>query len=187
MRGNGIKKTDTTDQGVQCVRYGEIYTIYNNWFVESKSHTTKEVADKSLEIKNGDVLMAITGETAEDIGKTTAYVGEERAVVGGDVAVLTKHGQNPKYISYFLNSKCAIDQRTKMATGHTVVHVGVKNLAKIKIPIPPLAEQERIVTILDKFDALVNDISIGLPAELDARRSQYEYYRGKLLTFDEMI
>ena len=53
------------------------------------------------------------------------------------------------------------------------------------IPVPSIAEQERIVSILDKFDGLANDISIGLPAELSARRSQYEYYRGKLLTFDE--
>jgi len=55
---------------------------------------------------------------------------------------------------------------------------------RIKIPVPPLAEQERIVAILDKFDALVNDISAGLPAELNARRKQYEYYRNKLLTFN---
>ncbi len=58
-------------------------------------------------------------------------------------------------------------------------------IAKIKIPIPPLAEQERIVGILDKFDALVNDISVGLPAEIDGRRKQYNYYRGKLLTFKQ--
>jgi type I restriction enzyme S subunit len=57
---------------------------------------------------------------------------------------------------------------------------------EIKIPVPPIFEQERIVKILDKFDALVNDISIGLPAELSARRQQYEYYRGKLLTFKEL-
>ncbi len=56
-------------------------------------------------------------------------------------------------------------------------------LKKIRIPIPPLAEQERIVAILDKFDALVNDISSGLPAELEMRRKQYEYYRDRLLTF----
>jgi type I restriction enzyme, S subunit len=58
-------------------------------------------------------------------------------------------------------------------------------IEKIKIPIPPLAEQERIVAILDKFDALVNDISVGLPAEINTRRKQYEYYRNKLLTFKQ--
>jgi len=58
-------------------------------------------------------------------------------------------------------------------------------MANVKVQIPPLTEQERIVSILDKFNALVNDISAGLPAELSARRSQYEYYRGKLLAFNE--
>lgn len=56
----------------------------------------------------------------------------------------------------------------------------IKNL---QIPIPPMEEQQRIVAILDKFEKLVNDISEGLPAEIAARRQQYEYYRNKLLTF----
>ena len=62
-----------------------------------------------------------------------------------------------------------------------------KIIENIKIPVPPLAEQERIVAILDRFDKLCNDISEGLPAEIEARRKQYEYYRDKLLTFEEKI
>ncbi|MCK9266617.1 restriction endonuclease subunit S [bacterium] len=59
----------------------------------------------------------------------------------------------------------------------------ISKYSKIKIPVPPISEQERIVSILDKFDSLVNSISEGLPAEIDARRKQYEYYRDSLLTF----
>ncbi len=58
---------------------------------------------------------------------------------------------------------------------------------KLKIPIPSLEKQREIVEILDQFDALVNDISIGLPAEIEARKKQYEYYRNQLLTFDELV
>lgn len=66
------------------------------------------------------------------------------------------------------------------------IKINLGEIGKIVLPIPPLEEQERIVAILDKFDSLVNDISEGLPAELNARRQQYEYYRNKLLTFTEM-
>ena len=74
---------------------------------------------------------------------------------------------------------------TWQTEGGTIKRLYNNNLKKVKIPIPSLSEQKRIVAILDKFDALVNDISIGLPAELKARRKQYEYYRNKLLTFKE--
>ena len=56
-------------------------------------------------------------------------------------------------------------------------------MGRIKIPLPPLAEQERIVKILDRFDKLCNDLTSGLPAEIAARKKQYEYYRDKLLNF----
>ena len=58
-------------------------------------------------------------------------------------------------------------------------------LKKFKIPIPPIEVQQRIVTILDKFDALVNDLTSGIPAEIEARKKQYEYYREKLLGFEK--
>ena len=69
------------------------------------------------------------------------------------------------------------------ATGGTQPGLSVNKLNLISVPVPPRPEQERIVAILDKFDVLVNDISSGLPAELEMRRKQYEYYRDRLLTF----
>ncbi len=66
-----------------------------------------------------------------------------------------------------------------------VKRLSAKGLGQIKIPVPPLEEQRRIADILDQFDALVNDLNSGLPAEIAARRKQYEYYRDKLLAFPE--
>jgi len=62
----------------------------------------------------------------------------------------------------------------------------ISKYSQFTIPIPSIREQNRVVDILDKFDKLVNDISEGLPAEIAARRQQYEYYRTKLLTFQEL-
>lgn len=65
--------------------------------------------------------------------------------------------------------------------------LSVNRLSRVEIPVPSLEEQRRIVDILDRFDALVNDISTGLPAEIEARRKQYAYYRDKLLAFEEKV
>ena len=86
-----------------------------------------------------------------------------------------------RYVEIYLNS---IDL-SKYITGGAQPKLNQKNLNQIVIPLPPLEEQERIVKILDRFDALCNDISSGLPAEIELRKKQYEYYRDKLLTFKE--
>lgn len=75
------------------------------------------------------------------------------------------------------------DLRSRGQGNRSDLNVGI--IKGYPIPIPPLAEQERIVAILDKFDMLVNDLSIGLPAEIRARRQQYEHYRDRLLSFDD--
>jgi Restriction endonuclease S subunits len=87
-----------------------------------------------------------------------------------------------KYIFYALKANENIIMQTLVSRG-SIPALNKIDIDNFPIPIPPLSEQERIVAILDKFDALVNDISQGLPAEIEARRKQYEYYRNKLLTF----
>jgi type I restriction enzyme S subunit len=91
-----------------------------------------------------------------------------------------------KWIYYNIATNSFYTHIERFEQGASYPAISNTNVKKYKIPIPPLAEQERIVSILDKFDALVNDISIGLPAEIEARQKQYEYYREKLLSFKEL-
>lgn len=131
------------------------------------------------------MLFAITGESVEDIGKCTAYIGDEEGLIGGDIAVM-RHNYNAKYLSYVLSTKYAIEQKGKGKVKSKVVHTNVPSLKEIIVPIVPLDEQEHIVAILDKFNIYCNDISKGLPAEIEMRQNQYEYYRNKLLAFKRL-
>ncbi len=89
------------------------------------------------------------------------------------------------YLYYLLRSAPVQDEFKRRAGSGTVQNLNAEIVRSVEIPLPPREEQERVVSLLDRFDALVNDISIGLPAELTARRKQYEHYRDKLLTFEE--
>ena len=180
-RGSGITREQVTAEGIPCVRYGEIYTTYNIWFDECKSHTKIENVANPKYFEHGDILFAITGESVEDIAKSTAYVGNEKCLAGGDIVVL-KHKQNPKYLSYVLSTRNAQQQKSKGKIKSKVVHSSVPAIEEIEIPLPDLDVQNRLVKILDNFDAICTDLNIGLPAEIEARQKQYEYYRDKLLS-----
>ena len=86
-----------------------------------------------------------------------------------------------KYIYYTLGNRAKDYVNSGMGNPKLMSNM----VAKIKLPVPPLEEQQRIVSILDRFDALCNDLTSGLPAEIEARKKQYEYYRDKLLSFPE--
>ena len=185
-RGSGITRDQVTEDGISCVRYGEIYTTYGIWFDKCVSRTHLEDISSPKYFEHGDILFAITGESVEDIAKSTAYVGNEKCLAGGDIVVM-KHNQNPKFLSYALSTADAQKQKGKGKVKSKVVHSSVPAISEITIQLPPLEEQERIVKILDRFDSLCNDISSGIPAEIEARKRQYEYYRDLLLTFKPFV
>ena len=183
-RGSGIKRDQVTEGGIPCVRYGEIYTTYNTWFDKCVSHTQLEYVPNPKYFEHGDILFAITGESVEDIAKSIAYVGHDKCLAGGDIVVL-KHKQNPKYLAYVLSTYDARQQKSKGKVKSKVVHSSVPAIEDIVVPLPPLDTQERLVSVLDNFEAICSDLNIGLPAEIEARQKQYEFYRDALLTFAE--
>lgn len=131
-----------------------------------------------------DILFTIAGAT---IGKC-AIVAEDilPANTNQALAIIRLNSEiNRKYIFYILQSNYMKQYISQTAKGSAQPNLNLQQINDFIVPLPSLAEQERIVAILDKFDALVNNISEGLPAEIVARRQQYEHYRNRLLTFQE--
>ncbi len=186
IRGNGIQKSNLRESGVGAIHYGQIHTYYGTAATEVISFIDEELARRSRKARPGDLVIATTSEDDEAVGKAVAWIGDEQVAVSGD-AFIFRHTLAPKYVSYFFQTDEFQSHKKRHVTGTKVRRISGESLAKIAIPVPSREEQDRIVDILDNFNALVNDLSIGLPAELAARRKQYEYYRDRLLTFEEAL
>ena len=162
-----------------------MYTHFGVYSTQVLKYIPEEVFNKSKIAKTNDIVMAVTSENVEDVCKCTAWLGDEDIAVSGHTAIIS-HNQNAKYLSYYFHTSHFFAQKRKLAHGTKVIEVTPDKLYDIILPLPSIEEQNRIVAILDRFDALCNDISNGLPAEIEARQKQYEYYRDKLLTFKEL-
>lgn len=102
-RGNGLQKSDFSENGIKCIHYGQIYTYYGMFSSNTKSFVLPETAAKLKKVSTGDIIIAITSENIEDVCKCVVWLGEEDIVTGGHTAIL-KHNQNPKYIAYYLQT-----------------------------------------------------------------------------------
>ncbi len=158
-RGSGIKRDETFESGFPCVRYGEMYTIYrySTTFSETRSYTTKNVFDKCRKAHNGDIFMALTGENKEEIALASLYVGKEEIAVGGDLCHFTPFKMDASYLVYFINSPFAIKSKRDLATGDIIVHISTDKLSNILFPLPPIAEQRRIVEKIEELMPLVEE------------------------------
>lgn len=182
IKGSGIQKSDFVEQGLPCIHYGQLHTYYGTFAFRTKSFISKALFDRSKKAQHGDLIIATTSEDVEACCKATAWLGEEEIAVSGDAHIF-HHNQNPKYLAYFFQTENFAKQKRKYASGVKVVRVKGEQLLKVIIPLPSLEEQQRIVDILDRFETLTTDLQSGIPAEIAARRQQYEYYREQLLTF----
>lgn len=185
IRGNGLQKKDFVDEGFPCIHYGQIHTYYGTFTTKTKSFVADPLYSKLKKAQTGDLIIATTSEDAEGVCKAVAWLGKEDVAVSGD-AYIFRHSQNPKYMAYLFQTEQFLKYKKKAATGTKVVRVSGESMAKFEFAIPSLEVQERIVSILDRFDKLCHDIREGLPAEIELRQKQYEHYRDRLLTFRQL-
>lgn len=188
VRGNGLQKKDFTENGVPVIHYGQIYTYYGNQTDKTLSFVSPELAEKLKKVDKGDVVITNTSENIEDVGKALLYLGEEQAVTGGHATIFKPSKEIVgKFFVYFTQTEIFDKAKRKFVKGTKVIDVSATDMAKIKIPIPPLETQQKIVKILDKFTELEATLEATLEAELALRKRQYRYYRDFLLDFDNQI
>ncbi|MBO1109795.1 restriction endonuclease subunit S [Plesiomonas shigelloides] len=144
---------------------------------ETKQRISKLAQTKSVFVEAGTVLVTLQGT----IGRVA--VTQYDCYVDRTLAIFTDYKEkiNKKYFAHQLKRKFDIEK--EFARGSTLKTITKDEFSKFLIPVPPVAEQDRIVAILDKFDALTHSITEGLPREIELRQQQYEYYRDLLLSF----
>lgn len=152
FKGNGISKSELSEDGEECILYGELYTKYSEVIEKVYSRTKIELNNKVLS-KVNDVIIPSSGESAIDIA-TASCVKKDNVLLGGDLNVFRPKKDNGVFISYQLNNSKR-NEIAKVAQGASVVHVYNEQLKKIKVNIPTLEEQEKIENFLTKVDKII--------------------------------
>jgi type I restriction enzyme, S subunit len=159
LKGTGGSKEDAVEDGVPCVRYGELYTTHRNFVERALTFVTPERAKEYTPIEYGDVLFAASGETIEEIGKSAVNL-LHGAVCGGDLVILRPTQQfSPRFLGYATDAAPVAAQKSLGGRGSTVMHVYPDELREVLIPVPPLEHQQLISDFLDRetarLDALI--------------------------------
>lgn len=182
IRGKRFVRTDIVEEGIPCIHYGDIYTYYGLTATKAKTYLKPEKAEKMKFASKNDVVIVGAGENNMDIGVGVAWLSDEKVAIH-DACYIFKSKMNPRFVSHYLRGSNYHLQIKKYVCEGKICSISSKSIGRSLIPVPSLQEQERIATILDRFESLTTALQSGLPAEIAARRQQYEHYRDKLLTF----
>jgi type I restriction enzyme S subunit len=192
IRGKRFTKADFVEDGISAIHYGEIYTRYGAFTTQAFSQVRNDMAGSLRYAEPGDVVITDVGETVEDVGKAVAWLGDEKVAIH-DHCYAFRHSMDPKFVSYCMKTSSFVAEKAKYIARTKVNTLLINGFSKIKIPVPypgdpdrSLAEQVRIVSILDRFDALTNSLAEFFPREIALHQKYYEHYRDLLLNFPRL-
>ncbi len=160
IKGRGITRADLVSSGIPCLRYGDIYTTYGVVTDELTSFVSEDNARRATPLHHGDIIFAASGETAGEIGRAVAWLGNSTAVAGGDTIILRGHGQDPTFLAHALNAEDAVRQKSRLGKGHSVVHIHEAELAKVSVFLPPISDQSKIGEILRTWDEAISKLEM---------------------------
>ena len=185
---NGINKDKSSfGKGTPIINYVNVYKKNKIYFEDLKGLV--EASNDELVrygVKRGDVFFTRTSETIEEIGYTSVLLEDIENCVFSGFLLRARPITDlllPEYCAYCFSTSNIRNAIIKKSTYTTRALTNGTSLSQIEIPLPPLEVQKRIVEVLDNFEKICNDLNIGLPAEIEARQKQYEFYRNFLLTF----
>ena len=173
-RGAGISKKDFVDDGLPCIHYGQLHTIFGAYTRKNITFIPKDLLPKYKIAHSGDLILAITSEDVEGSCKSTAWLGNFDVVVGSDAAIF-HHNQNGIYLSYYTRTKAFYNEKAKYAKGFKVTHISTKEIASISICIPPISIQNTFANKIEQIEkqkAIIQKIIMDLETLL-ASRMQY--------------
>lgn len=147
-RGSGIKRSEVREEGLPCVRYGELYTTYDTEIGMPHSFVDRDVFNAAKKLGPDDIVLTLTGENDIDIGRAVINRTGETIAFGGDLLSITDTQMDKEYLLIAFHSPAMGKQRTQAATGNIIVHLSAEKVGRFLIPVPPLAEQRQIA---DKF------------------------------------
>ncbi|MET3963067.1 restriction endonuclease S subunit [Marmoricola sp. OAE513] len=182
-RGRRFTKADYAEVGTPCIHYGEIYTVYGATATSVRSRIRQDFSGTLRYAKPGDLVIVDVGETVADVGKAVAWLGNEDVAIH-DHCFAYKHSLNPAFLAYYLQTARFHADKAKHVARTKVMTLSMPGLSKVEVPVPSLDVQEQVVAVLDRMDALIGDRQDGIPAEIEARRIQFEYYLDRLLSFE---
>ena len=129
------------------------------------------------------MIFAITSENIEDVCTPLAWEGEQPVAISGHSCAYATESIIPRYLAYLATAQDFQISKRKAAKGTKVIEAAPVDLSRVEIPAPSIGTQQKVVDILDRFDTLTKSLTDGIPAEIEARREQYGYYRDRLLDF----